>query len=61
MLTGGGPTAHSLIFGTDRRAAPLDAAMINGAAAHALAFDDCSNTLGGHPSAPILPAHRSAA
>src|SRR5439155_15750873 len=25
-------------------------------AAHALDFDDCNNTLGGHPSAPILPA-----
>src|SRR5437762_4624751 len=45
-----------LIFGTDRRAAPLDAALVNGTAAHALDFDDVSNSLGGHPSAPILPA-----
>jgi len=45
-----------LIFGTDRRAAPLDAALINGTASHALDFDDVSNSLGGHPSAPILPA-----
>jgi 2-methylcitrate dehydratase PrpD len=45
-----------LIFGTDRRAAPLDAALINGTAAHALDFDDVSNSLGGHPSAPLLPA-----
>ncbi len=45
-----------LIFGTGRRAAPLDAALINGTAAHALDFDDVSNSLGGHPSAPILPA-----
>ncbi len=36
--------------------APLDAALINGTASHALDFDDCSDTLGGHPSAPILPA-----
>jgi 2-methylcitrate dehydratase PrpD len=49
----GGPC---LVFGTRQRAAPLDAALINGTAAHALDFDDCSNTLGGHPSAPILPA-----
>jgi 2-methylcitrate dehydratase PrpD len=56
VLTGGTSTGPSLIFGTDHRAAPLDAAMINGTAAHALDFDDCSNTLGGHPSAPILPA-----
>ena len=34
----------------------LSAALINGVAAHALDFDDCNNTLGGHPSAPILPA-----
>src|SRR6185437_6190249 len=36
--------------------APLDAALVNGTAAHALDFDDVSNSLGGHPSAPILPA-----
>ncbi|HEX6440767.1 MAG TPA: MmgE/PrpD family protein [Stellaceae bacterium] len=45
-----------LVFGTDRRAAPLDAALVNGTAAHALDFDDVSNSLGGHPSAPLLPA-----
>jgi 2-methylcitrate dehydratase PrpD len=46
----------SLLFGADRGAAPLDAALINGTAAHALDFDDCSNSMGGHPSAPVLPA-----
>ena len=56
VLTGNISAGPSLVFGTDRRAPPLDAAMINGTAAHALDFDDCSNTLGGHPSAPILPA-----
>jgi 2-methylcitrate dehydratase PrpD len=45
-----------LIFGTDRRAPPLVAALVNGTASHALDFDDVSNSLGGHPSAPILPA-----
>ena len=45
-----------LIFGTERRTTCLSAALINGTAAHVLDFDDCSNTLGGHPSAPILPA-----
>jgi 2-methylcitrate dehydratase PrpD len=34
----------------------LDAALVNGTAAHALDFDDCNNTMGGHPSAPIIPA-----
>ena len=46
----------ALIFGTSERVDVLDAALINGTASHALDFDDCSNTLGGHPSAPILPA-----
>jgi 2-methylcitrate dehydratase PrpD len=45
-----------LVFGSDRRTAPLDAALVNGTASHALDFDDVSNSLGGHPSAPILPA-----
>jgi 2-methylcitrate dehydratase PrpD len=45
-----------LVFGTNRRVGPLDAAFINGTAAHALDYDDCSNTLGGHPSAPVVPA-----
>jgi 2-methylcitrate dehydratase PrpD len=56
VLAGNSSTGPSLVFGTDQRAAPLDATLINGTASHALDFDDCSNTLGGHPSAPILPA-----
>lgn len=56
VLAGAGGGGECLIFGTDRRAAALDAALINGTAAHALDFDDVSNSLGGHPSAPILPA-----
>jgi 2-methylcitrate dehydratase PrpD len=52
----GGAPGPCLIFGSDRRTSPLDAALINGTAAHALDFDDVSNSLGGHPSAPILPA-----
>jgi 2-methylcitrate dehydratase PrpD len=46
----------SLIFGGNARTTALNAALINGTAAHAQDFDDCSNTIGGHPSAPILPA-----
>lgn len=38
-----------------RRASALHAALINGTAAHALDFDDCSTTMGGHPSAPVVP------
>lgn len=48
-----GPSA---VFGAKRRVRALDAAMINGTASHALDFDDCNNTLGGHPSVPVLPA-----
>lgn len=48
-------TGPSLVFGYDRRTAPAQAALINGTASHALDFDDCCNTLGGHPSVPILP------
>ena len=44
------------LMGSRATTAPLDAALVNGTAAHALDFDDCSNSLGGHPSAPILPA-----
>jgi len=55
-IAGSGSHGECLIFGGDRRAGPLDAALINGTAAHALDFDDVSNSLGGHPSAPILPA-----
>jgi 2-methylcitrate dehydratase PrpD len=47
---------HALLLGTNRRVSALDAALVNGTASHALDFDDCNNTLGGHPSAPILPA-----
>ena len=50
---GAGP---ALLWGTNRRASVLDAAAINGTAAHALDYDDVNNTIGGHPSAPLLPA-----
>ena len=53
LAAGSGP---ALVFGSDKRVGALDAALINGTASHALDFDDCNNTLGGHPSAPILPA-----
>ncbi|HTW53309.1 MAG TPA: MmgE/PrpD family protein [Stellaceae bacterium] len=52
----GNAPGECLIFGSGRRTGPLDAALVNGTAAHALDFDDVSNSLGGHPSAPILPA-----
>ena len=46
----------SLLLGHRRRVGALDAALVNGTASHALDFDDSSNTMGGHPSAPVLSA-----
>src|SRR5262245_55889515 len=51
-----GSSGPSRLFGQDRRVAALDAAQFNAPAAPALDLDDCSNTLGGHPSAAVLPA-----
>ncbi len=50
---GAGP---SLIFGSNRRTGALDAALINGVAAHALDFDNTAKNLGGHVSAVVIPA-----
>ena len=55
-VVGSGSTGPSLIFGSDRRAAALDAALVNGTAAHALDFDNTVSTLGGHVSAVMVPA-----
>ena len=52
MMMAPGP---ALLIGHHRHTDVLNAALINGTASHALDFDDCSNTLGGHPSAPIVP------
>ncbi len=49
----GGPC---LILGGCRRAGSLDAALINGTAAHALDFDNTAFHMGGHVSATMVPA-----
>ncbi len=49
------------VFGTTRKIGPLNAALINGTAAHALDFDNGSNTMGGHVSATMVPAMLAAA
>ncbi|MGZ8203451.1 MAG: MmgE/PrpD family protein [Burkholderiales bacterium] len=46
----------SLVFGTRRRASALDAALVNGMAAHALDFDNTAASLGGHVAAVMVPA-----
>jgi 2-methylcitrate dehydratase PrpD len=44
------------IIGRSERATRLTAALVNGAAAHALDFDDTHTMMFGHPSVPVLPA-----
>jgi 2-methylcitrate dehydratase PrpD len=51
---GGNPTAT--ILGHSVKLPPAAAAIINGAAAHALDFDDVNLAMPGHPSVAILPA-----
>lgn len=58
LAVSGGPCT---IAGTQQSASPLDAALINGTAAHALDYDNGSNTMGGHASATMVPALLAAA
>ena len=44
------------LVGCSRTASVRDAALINGAAGHALDFDDTHTLMSGHPTAPVLPA-----
>ncbi len=46
----------ALIHGTQRRTSVLDAALVNGVASHALDYDDVAGSMGGHPSAMLVPA-----
>ena len=47
---------NSVLIGRTECLPALEAAVVNGTASHALDFDDISNTMGGHPSAPLLSA-----
>jgi 2-methylcitrate dehydratase PrpD len=51
----GGTAGEASLIGGGRAAA-RDAALVNGAAGHALDFDDTDTGMGGHPTAPVLPA-----
>jgi 2-methylcitrate dehydratase PrpD len=53
LQSGEGPC---LVLGGHRRVRPLDAALVNGTAAHALDFDNTAKNLGGHVSAVMIPA-----
>ena len=54
LITPGG--SEATLFGNQGRASALDAAWINGTAAHALDFDDVSQRGFGHASAFLVPA-----
>ena len=49
------PSGPALLLGGSRRTGGLDAALINGTAAHALDYDDMASAMGGHPSVPLVP------
>src|SRR5882757_5654736 len=51
---GGAPQAG--LIGHETRLPALSAALVNGAAAHALDYDDVNMAMPGHPSVAILPA-----
>ncbi len=55
--------AHGVasLWGTGERTSAGLAALVNGAAAHALDFDDVSWAMNGHPTVPLLPAVFAAA
>jgi 2-methylcitrate dehydratase PrpD len=50
---GGAPQAS--VIGHEQRLPALSAALVNGAAAHALDYDDVNMAMPGHPSVAILP------
>ncbi len=52
----GAPAGPCSIVGTDLHCAPGVAALLNGAAGHALDFDDTHSMMGGHPTVPVFPA-----
>jgi 2-methylcitrate dehydratase PrpD len=55
------PAAPAAMLGLGRRAAPPDAALVNGTLAHALDYDDTNHPGYAHPTAAILPALLAAA
>ena len=56
-LSGG----EALVLGTAGRASALDAALMNGVAAHVLDYDNGGAHMGGHASAVMVPALLAAA
>mgnify|MGYP000106106783 CR=1 FL=1 len=51
-----GGDGAAAVLGTPLRTTPLMAALVNGAASHALDYDDVHLMMPGHPSVPVYPA-----
>jgi 2-methylcitrate dehydratase PrpD len=51
-----GADGPASVVGTDQHTGVLQAALVNGAAGHALDFDDTHTVMGGHPTVPVFPA-----
>ena len=52
----GGVSDETGLIGRSERVSKLNAALINGASAHALDYDDTHITMMGHPTVPVMPA-----
>ncbi len=52
----GSQTGACSVVGSDLKLPAQVAAFVNGCEGHALDFDDTSTVMGGHPSAPVIPA-----
>jgi 2-methylcitrate dehydratase PrpD len=51
-----GGTGQATLIGAGERVTASQAALVNGAASHALDYDDVHNQMSGHPTVPVLPA-----
>ena len=49
-------SSEATLLGRQERCSRSTAALLNGAAGHALDFDDTHMVMGGHPSVPVIPA-----
>jgi len=49
-------SSEATLIGRQERCSRSTAALLNGAAGHALDFDDTHMLMGGHPSVPVIPA-----
>jgi 2-methylcitrate dehydratase PrpD len=55
VLNEEGGQPECTVLGLRTKTSALNAAWANGVLSHALDYDDMNNTLGGHPSVPVLP------